>query len=80
MGQRHQLFIIAKINARYRVLAVVHNQWLCGIDALEVCLRLIKTFEEPENHLALSHELRWVSYVLQSYIRVSISILGTQEV
>ncbi len=30
MGQRHQLFVIAKIKNRYRGLAAVHHQWLYG--------------------------------------------------
>jgi hypothetical protein len=59
MGSRHQLFIIARVNGRYRGLAVVHHQILSGERALEACLRLLKTFEAPENRLAISHEVRW---------------------
>jgi hypothetical protein len=35
MGQRHQLFAIAKIGGRYRSLAALHHQWLYGFTALK---------------------------------------------
>jgi len=35
MGQRHQIFVIAKIGHRYRGLAAVHHQWLYGAWALK---------------------------------------------
>jgi len=35
MGQHHQIFIIAKIGARYRGLAALHHQWLYGASALK---------------------------------------------
>jgi hypothetical protein len=59
MGQRHQLFVIAKIGARYRGLAAIHHQWLYGATALKVCRRLLHIFQSPENRVALEHELRW---------------------
>ncbi|KAJ8071293.1 hypothetical protein OCU04_001629 [Sclerotinia nivalis] len=58
MGQRHQLFIIAKINGRYRGLAAVHHQWLYGATALKICLNILKILQSPANRIALSHELR----------------------
>lgn len=42
MGQRHQLFVIAKIGPRYRVLAAIHHQWLYGEDAVSACLRTLQ--------------------------------------
>ncbi|KXS99816.1 hypothetical protein AC578_8885 [Pseudocercospora eumusae] len=42
MGQRHQLFIIAKIGARYRVLAGAHNQWLYAHFAVRRCQHILK--------------------------------------
>ncbi|TGO26641.1 hypothetical protein BPAE_0055g00120 [Botrytis paeoniae] len=58
MGQRHQLFVVAKINGRYRGLAAIHHQWLYGVTALEVCLNILKILQSPANRIALSHELR----------------------
>ncbi|KAF7872289.1 hypothetical protein EAF04_003213 [Stromatinia cepivora] len=58
MGQRHQLFIIAKINGRYRGLAAVHHQWLFGATALKICLNIRQILQSPANRIALSHELR----------------------
>ncbi|KAF7940391.1 uncharacterized protein EAE98_000518 [Botrytis deweyae] len=58
MGQRHQLFVIAKVNGRYRGLAAIHHQWLYGITALEACLNILKILQSPANRIALSHELR----------------------
>jgi hypothetical protein len=58
MGQRHQLFVIAKINGQYRRLAALHHQWLFGFSAVKSCLRLLKTFQLPGNRPALEAELR----------------------
>ncbi|KAF7899023.1 uncharacterized protein EAF01_008236 [Botrytis porri] len=58
MGQRHQLFVIAKINGRYRGLAAIHHQCLWGASALQVCLNILKILQSPANRIALSHELR----------------------
>jgi hypothetical protein len=57
MGQRHQLFVIAKIGNRYRGLAVFHHQWLLGEIALERCLRLLTIFSAPANRLPIQQEL-----------------------
>jgi hypothetical protein len=59
MGQRHQLFVIAKIGHRYRGLATIHHQWLYSSRALQVTPRLRRIFQAPENRLALEQELRW---------------------
>ena len=56
MGQRHQLFVIANINGRYRALAVVHHQCLYGIYVLEKGLHIVKLFEA--NQPGLRRELR----------------------
>ncbi|KAJ4286646.1 hypothetical protein N0V88_007937 [Collariella sp. IMI 366227] len=58
MGQRQQLFVIARVGKHYRCLAVVHHQLLCGDRSLETCLRLIKIFSAKENRHALEVELR----------------------
>jgi len=57
MGQRHQLFVIATINARYHGLAVIHNQWLYGGLSLRRCLALLKIFQVEENCIAIQQEL-----------------------
>jgi hypothetical protein len=57
MGQRHQLFVIAKIANRYRGLAVFHHQWLYGARALKQCLALLTIFSSPANRLAILQEL-----------------------
>src|SRR5271156_1559806 len=57
MGQRHQLFVIAKIANRYRGLAVFHHQWLYGARALKQCLALLAIFSAPANRLAILQEL-----------------------
>ncbi|RMJ13810.1 hypothetical protein CDV36_006527 [Fusarium kuroshium] len=57
MGQRHQLFVIARVGKYYRSLAIIHHQWLYGTAALRSCLRLLRIFSDPGNRLALKHEL-----------------------
>ncbi|KAF2001563.1 hypothetical protein P154DRAFT_619238 [Amniculicola lignicola CBS 123094] len=57
MGQRHQLFVIAKVLDRYRSLAAVHHQWLYGFTALRTCRRLAQIFQAPENRHLLKLEL-----------------------
>ncbi|KAF2652566.1 hypothetical protein K491DRAFT_718793 [Lophiostoma macrostomum CBS 122681] len=57
MGQRHQLFAIAKVGNRYRSLSALHHQWLYGLTALKTCLRLVKVFQDPGNRYLLKLEL-----------------------
>ena len=58
MGQRHQLFVIACINGRYRCLAAVHHQWLFGRNAAERCLEILKLLNSNLNRIALQEELK----------------------
>lgn len=58
MGQRHQLFIIAKFGSRYRGLAALHHQWLYGVSALRICNNLLTILSDKTNRDALHHELR----------------------
>ncbi|KAL8868226.1 MAG: hypothetical protein Q9174_005127, partial [Haloplaca sp. 1 TL-2023] len=58
MGQRHQLFIIAKITSRYRTLAAVHRQWLYNKGPVERCLRLIKILGAASNRVPINHEIQ----------------------
>ena len=57
MGQRHQLFIIAKIGSRYRSLAAVHHQSLQDVQTVETCLRILVTLGNPANRRGIRHEL-----------------------
>ena len=57
MGQRHQLFVIAKINGRYRNLANVYHQWLYGATALKRCYKLVQIFQAVENRIPIQQEL-----------------------
>ncbi|KPM39230.1 hypothetical protein AK830_g7357 [Neonectria ditissima] len=57
MGQRHQLFVIARLGNHYRPLAAIHHQWLYGVSALRSCRRLLRIFSDASNRTALKHEL-----------------------
>ncbi|KLU91437.1 hypothetical protein MAPG_09957 [Magnaporthiopsis poae ATCC 64411] len=68
MGQRHQLFVIARPapGQRYRCLAVAHDQWLYGASALNTCLRLLRIFSNPLNRFPLQQE---VAFAREYYSR-----------
>ncbi|KAL8954929.1 MAG: hypothetical protein Q9193_007008, partial [Seirophora villosa] len=57
MGRRHQLFIIGKVNGRYRQICAIHNQWLYGQEALERCVEIIYLLENPTNRMPIQQEL-----------------------
>ncbi|KAL8989625.1 MAG: hypothetical protein Q9169_008320 [Polycauliona sp. 2 TL-2023] len=57
MGQRHQLFVIARINGRYRQLCAIHHQWLYGHTALRRCLDTLKILQNSTNRLPIQQEL-----------------------
>lgn len=59
MGSPHVLYVIAKVNGRYRSLAVLYRHYdNKGKWAVDVCRRLIEIFEEPRNRALLLHELQ----------------------
>lgn len=58
MGQRHQLYVIAKIGHRYRPLAAVYNQWLYGEGTLRRCRHLLQVFPAQANRVPIAQELR----------------------
>jgi hypothetical protein len=58
MGQRHQFFAIARINNRYRTLAVIHNQWLYGHSAVRQCLNTMRILSATGNSQGIRRELR----------------------
>ncbi|KAL5592420.1 hypothetical protein FOBRF1_013446 [Fusarium oxysporum] len=57
MGQRYQLFVIARVGNYYRPLAAIHHQWLYGVSALRSCRRFLRISSDPSNRIALKHEL-----------------------
>lgn len=57
MGQRHQLFVIARINGRYRQLAAIHHQWLYGHTAIRRCRDTLNIFGNKTNRIPLQQEL-----------------------
>lgn len=59
MGSPHVLYVIAKVNGRYRSLAVLYRHYdNKGEFAVDACRRLIEIFEEPRNRALLLHELQ----------------------
>lgn len=58
MGQRHQSFAIARINNRYRTLAVIHNQWLYGHTAVRQCLNTMRILGACGNLQGIKMELK----------------------
>ncbi|CAG8961070.1 hypothetical protein HYFRA_00002612 [Hymenoscyphus fraxineus] len=59
---QHQAFIIAKINERYRGLAVIQTTDDFAIDELiDIRLSLVEIFKDPQNHPPILAELAWAS-------------------
>ncbi|EJD35704.1 hypothetical protein AURDEDRAFT_130470 [Auricularia subglabra TFB-10046 SS5] len=61
MGQRHQLFVIARVQGRYRCIAVFHSQWLHGQMVINAAARVIRAFINPINAAAIASELSTIS-------------------
>ena len=57
MGQRHQIYVIAKVAGRYRGLAALHNQWLYGSPAVARCRRALQVFRAAENRVPIQQKL-----------------------
>ena len=58
MGQRYQFFAIARINNRYRTLAVVHHQWLYGHRAVRQRLNTMRILAATGNLQGIRRELK----------------------
>ena len=58
MGQRHQLYVIARSSGRYRVLAAAHHQWLFGRTAIRQCRLIMGILGAESNRVDLLQELR----------------------
>lgn len=79
MGQRHQLFAAARINGTYRVLAVVHHQWLLGYDVIKRCHSIMGLFrtnaEGIKREIKRAEGLDWARDVPKDKQIVSIAFL-----
>lgn len=63
MGQRHQVFLIARVRPKhgdpaYRCIAAFHHQWCYGSLPLRAMNRFLQLVTQPENAAILSAELR----------------------
>ncbi|KAF2210371.1 hypothetical protein CERZMDRAFT_106795 [Cercospora zeae-maydis SCOH1-5] len=61
MGQRHQLFAVAKVASRYRVLAAIHHQWLYAESVVDRALQILKLFQS--NAPLLRQDLQYANQV-----------------
>lgn len=63
MGQRHQIFLIARIiphghtDAKYRCIGAFHSQWCFGTLPLKATLRFLTLIKQPDNADIIRHEL-----------------------
>ena len=69
MGQRHQFFAMARINKRYRTLAVVHNQWLYGHTAVRQCLNTMRILSAAGNLQNIRRELKLAESKPESFLK-----------
>jgi hypothetical protein len=67
MGQRHQYWIIAKVNGRYRTIAVVHHQWAYRRLPPRACWRLLQILGHSANKKLLAHELNYAATLTESF-------------
>ncbi|EKM59017.1 uncharacterized protein PHACADRAFT_169481 [Phanerochaete carnosa HHB-10118-sp] len=67
MGQRHQAFVIAKVQshgsaeAKYRCIAAYHHQWCYGTLPLRATRRLLILVRQPENAEIIREEVRSIA-------------------
>lgn len=57
MGYRQQFFVAAKVKDKYRMLAIVHHQWIYGRTSLRQCLSILKILSAPGNLPGIHREL-----------------------
>ncbi|KAF8318308.1 uncharacterized protein EI90DRAFT_113459 [Cantharellus anzutake] len=57
MGQRHQLYVVARIGGAYRRIVGLHHQWYYGKAALEGAVRFMKACQHPFNIHSILSEL-----------------------
>lgn len=57
MGNSHHYWVIAKVNGRYRTLAIAVSGNCGDTDAIHGCYRLLQIFGSSRNRTLLSHDL-----------------------
>lgn len=63
MGQRHQVFLIARIiphgqtDPKYRCIGAYHYQWCFGTLPLKATLRFLTLIKQPDNADIIRHEI-----------------------
>ncbi|KAK4443731.1 hypothetical protein QBC34DRAFT_443085 [Podospora aff. communis PSN243] len=57
MGNNHHYWIIAKVNGRYRTLAIAESGNCADTDAVHGCYRLLQIFGSSKNRILLYHDL-----------------------
>lgn len=74
MGQRHQVYAIAKADGRYRTLAALHRQWGYGIWAIRRCQLALQIFRANASvmrqELIKAKKLDWQKEVEAEGIKV----------
>lgn len=58
MGQRHQLYFIAQVGSRYRVLAALHHHWLWAEHAVRQSRIVLETLRREGNLAGIRREVQ----------------------
>ena len=64
MVQRHTIYVIANVGSnvtRYKVLAILREQWLQADEVTRQCLAVLQTFDQKINLPGIARELRSAS-------------------
>ncbi|EJD46211.1 hypothetical protein AURDEDRAFT_164871 [Auricularia subglabra TFB-10046 SS5] len=73
--RRDWLFVIARVQGRYRCIASFHSQWLSGSSVPEAAGRLVRAFVNPFNAAAIASELSTISEAaLEAFAREYIDV------
>ena len=67
MGYRQQLLVIAKVDGKYRTLALLHHQWMYGRTSLRQALNTINILKAPRTVLIIRRELFKASKVRPAF-------------
>ncbi|KAF2170708.1 hypothetical protein M409DRAFT_51705 [Zasmidium cellare ATCC 36951] len=77
MGQRHQLYVIAKADGRYRTLAALHKQWSYSIGAIARCQLVMQVFRANaslvKQEIQKAEKLDWQKEVEAEGVKGSLS-------
>jgi hypothetical protein len=58
MGQRHQVYVIAKCRSRYRCIVAWHHQWCYGRLPLYAAGRFVRLVSQEENARIVESQLK----------------------